>query len=284
MKQCNFQSLKHSNRPTDELTNQLTDTMKTKIIQYLKELEIQHNIKILYACETGSRAWGFASPDSDYDVRFIYIHKADWYLSLFEGKDSIELMLDDNLIDITGWELRKSLRLLKKSNVSILERIQSPIVYIQDDEFLTSINQLANSFYSKVSSLHHYLGLAKKSLSDVNISGNYKLKRLFYALRAAVCCNWIVERDEIPPIFFTEQVNVLSLDTKIRSRIYELIDLKSEVNETYMHSGESNIINFIKETIETSESKICDMPSSDGKTEDLSQFLSQTISKNNDNF
>ncbi len=104
--------------------------MKAKIKNYLSELEQEKDIEILFACETGSRAWGFPSPDSDYDVRLIYKHHKDWYLSLSEGKDSIEFFLDNNEIDISGWELRKSLRLLWKSNASILERIQTQRLFL----------------------------------------------------------------------------------------------------------------------------------------------------------
>jgi len=110
--------------------------MTEKIKKYLTEIEQERNIKILWACETGSRAWGFPSTDSDYDIRIIYVHNTDWYLNLTEEKDSIELMLENNDIDISGWELKKSLNLLRKSNAAMLERIQSPIVYKKDDEFI----------------------------------------------------------------------------------------------------------------------------------------------------
>src|SRR5690606_32395753 len=116
--------------------------MSEKIIQYLDKIENEKQIKILLACETGSRAWGFPSPDSDFDIRIIYVHKKDWYLSLSEKKDSIELMFENNDIDISGWDLRKSLRLLQKSNPPLLERIQSPIVYKSDNTFLAEINEL----------------------------------------------------------------------------------------------------------------------------------------------
>ena len=86
------------------------------IITIFKEIEERKKIKILYACETGSRAWGFPSPDSDYDVRFIYMHERDWYLSLNDRDDTVETMQGD--LDITGWDLKKSLVLLKKSNES----------------------------------------------------------------------------------------------------------------------------------------------------------------------
>src|SRR6187549_3465126 len=98
-----------------------------QINSILKQIETKNQIKILYACETGSRAWGFPSPDSDYDIRFIYMHERDWYLSLSQRKDSIEFMEGD--LDITGWDLRKCLILLKKSNAPLIERLQSPVEY-----------------------------------------------------------------------------------------------------------------------------------------------------------
>jgi predicted nucleotidyltransferase len=117
--------------------------MEVKIKKYLSDLENDKGIKILLACETGSRAWGFPSPDSDFDVRIIYKHDKDWYLSLTEEKDTIEYFLLNNEIDISGWDLRKSLRLLWKSNPPLLERIQSPIIYKVDKEFLIGINIIA---------------------------------------------------------------------------------------------------------------------------------------------
>ncbi len=131
--------------------------MNQKIKTYLTNLETEYNIKILLACETGSRAWGFPSPDSDYDVRIIYVHKHDWYLSLNEAKDHLNLMMDDDLVDISGWDLRKSLRLLAKSNAPLIERIQSPIVYQQECDFIAQITELAQACYSRISSVHHYL-------------------------------------------------------------------------------------------------------------------------------
>ena len=110
--------------------------MEERIRQYIKEIEKAQDIKVLLACETGSRAWGFPSPDSDYDVRLIYRHRMDWYLSLLEPKDTFEVMLEDNNFDISGWDIRKTLGLLWKSNPPLLERIQSPIVYVADEEFL----------------------------------------------------------------------------------------------------------------------------------------------------
>ncbi|MCI5056122.1 MAG: nucleotidyltransferase domain-containing protein, partial [Flavobacteriales bacterium] len=94
--------------------------MKERIQEEINLLAKAREIKVILACETGSRVWGFASPDSDYDVRMIYVKPLDWYLKLNEGKDTLEVMLDDGELDITGWELRKTLRLLKKSNAALL--------------------------------------------------------------------------------------------------------------------------------------------------------------------
>jgi predicted nucleotidyltransferase len=102
--------------------------MQTRIATALAALEAQHGIRILCACESGSRAWGFPSPDSDYDVRFIYVHALDWYLGLDEGPDTLNFPVDDEL-DLAGWELRKTLRLLRSSNAALFEWLQSPIVY-----------------------------------------------------------------------------------------------------------------------------------------------------------
>ncbi|MGB0429962.1 MAG: nucleotidyltransferase domain-containing protein, partial [Bacteroidia bacterium] len=130
--------------------------MDDKIKAYLAQLEKEKDIQILFACETGSRAWGFASPDSDFDVRIIYKHDKDWYLGLGDKKDSIDVFYEQNEIDISGWDLRKTLQLLWKSNASVLERIQSPIDYQVDYEFLKGISKLASQAYSRIATIHHY--------------------------------------------------------------------------------------------------------------------------------
>ena len=142
--------------------------MEEKIKYYLSQIEREKNIEILLACETGSRAWGFPSPDSDYDVRIIYKHNREWYLNLFEEKDTIEHFFENNDIDVSGWDLRKSLRLLWKSNPPLLERIQSPIIYKSDVDFLNGINKVASLTYSRIATIHHYLSMAKKMMDEID--------------------------------------------------------------------------------------------------------------------
>ena len=113
--------------------------MNDQIQQRLRQIEQDRDVRVLYACESGSRAWGFASTDSDYDVRFIYTHDRDWYLSIYERADGIELGVDEENIDLSGWDLRKALRLFLKSNAVIFEWLYSPIVYFQDDTFTAKL-------------------------------------------------------------------------------------------------------------------------------------------------
>jgi uncharacterized protein len=251
--------------------------MEEKIKKYLSDLEKEKGIKILLACETGSRAWGFPSPDSDFDVRIIYKHEKDWYLSLTEEKDTIEYFLENNEIDISGWDLRKSLRLLAKSNPPLLERIQSPIIYTVDKEFLSGINSVAQKTYSRIATIHHYLSMAKKAFEEVVNSEEYKLKKFFYALRASVACLWILEKEEIPPIEFVKMLNGLDLPLNLKTRIGELIEIKSTISETYLHKGESVLIEFMMTSIQRAENESQSLPASKGKMTDLNDFFLKTL-------
>lgn len=250
--------------------------MKEKILYYLEKLEKEKDIQILLACETGSRAWGFPSPDSDFDIRIIYKHKKNWYLSLNEQKDSIDLMFEENEIDITGWDLRKSLKLLFKSNVSMLERIQSPIIYKENKEFVEEIKELAQNSYSKIATIHHHLNLAKGMFRELN-SESYKLKKLFYVLRSTASCQWILERNEIPPIVFTEVLDGISISESNKNRILELIDLKAAKNESYFHSREEILFEYIKETWDKAKKEAKKLPSGNGNMDELNKFFIKTL-------
>lgn len=251
--------------------------MEEKINKYLSDLEKEKGIKILLACETGSRAWGFPSPDSDFDIRVIYKHDKDWYVSLTEEKDTIEYFLDNNEIDISGWDVRKSLRLLWKSNPPLLERIQSPIIYKADKEFLSGINLIAQKAYSRIATIHHYLSMAKKTFEEVVNSEEYKLKKFFYALRASAACLWILEKDDIPPIEFGKIVNGLNLSGNLKARIGELIVIKSKISETYLHNGEKELIAFMKNCIDRAVIESQSLPGSKLQMTDLNDFFRKTL-------
>ncbi|MCP4521506.1 MAG: nucleotidyltransferase domain-containing protein [Cytophagales bacterium] len=247
--------------------------MEEKIKKYIQQLEEERGIKVLLACETGSRAWGFPSPDSDYDVRIIYKHPKNWYLKLGESKDTIDVFYENNDIDISGWDLRKSLRLLWKSNAPLLERIQSSIIYKADEAFVEEINEVAQKTYSRIATIHHYLSMAKKMMEIVKGSEEYKLKKFFYALRTSVACLWILEREEIPPIAFRKMLEGLSLPISLVERIKELIELKETVDESYFHKGEEEVITFMRSCIERADNESKSLPSAKKEMKVLDEFF-----------
>lgn len=251
--------------------------MNTKIVNYLQKIEQDKEIKILLACETGSRAWGFPSPDSDYDVRLIYVHKRDWYLGLTDAKDSLQVMYENNDLDFSGWDLRKCLRLLMKSNAALLERIQSPIIYQADTSFMNEIMNIATPCYSRRTTLHHFLGLAKRSYADIVDSKQYKLKKFFYALRAATACRWIIVKQQMPPIEFQKMLYVLDIDESIIKRIEALIELKATISESYLHEGDNDILEFINDNISRAKKRASDLPVAKCDIEKLNSFFIQSI-------
>lgn len=223
--------------------------MKTQILNKLTEIENRHDIEILFAAESGSRAWGFASPDSDYDIRFIYKHKQNWYLNLWDKPDTIEFITEDDL-DGSGWDLRKTLKLLAKSNASLLGWLFSPIIYRADEIFLKKIQQVAVNNFNPVAGFYHYHSMSKNFLQKVN-SNEVKLKSFFYALRTALCSKWILEKQTIPPVEFNKCFELLNQNTI--SEIEDLIELKSKQNERFILQINSTIFSFLKETIATNE-------------------------------
>lgn len=220
--------------------------MKKNILNKLEQIELEKGVEILYAVESGSRAWGFASPDSDYDIRFIYKHDLDYYLSLWEQTDVIEFMTEDDL-DGSGWDLRKTVKLLAKSNAPLLEWIYSPVVYYENEAFMSQMRALAKDCFSPVACLHHYLGTTKNFM-DVCEQEEVKLKSYFYALRTALAGKWIIEHNTFPPVAFTELLPIAP--QKIQEEIKELMQIKANQDEKYLHPKEVLITDFLKETVQ----------------------------------
>ncbi len=165
----------------------------------LTQVEAERDVRVLFACESGSRAWGFASRDSDYDVRFLYVHRRDWYLSVEDRRDVIERPIADDL-DVSGWELRKALRLLRKSNPPLLEWLQSPVVYRRNPVFATEFGALASEFYSPRRCFAHYLHMAFGNWSRyLRDREQVSLKKYLYTFRPLLACRWI-ERGQGQPI------------------------------------------------------------------------------------
>jgi predicted nucleotidyltransferase len=206
--------------------------MTNTIQQKLLELEQTENIKILYACESGSRAWGFASPDSDFDVRFIYARPIDYYLGIIDRPDFFDLPIND-VLDIRAWDIRKALKLFLKSNISLFEWVQSPIVYREDSNFTNEIRNLMPEYFSLRAAANHYSSLAFNTLRDDLQESDVKLKRYFYALRSTLACLWIVDRQTVPPMEFSK-LRVLVTDNLFQQAADSLLEQKKRANEKAM--------------------------------------------------
>ncbi|MFD0999018.1 DNA polymerase beta superfamily protein [Ohtaekwangia kribbensis] len=227
--------------------------MNNIILQKIKEIEQTHQVTILYACESGSRAWGFASPDSDYDVRFIYTHTKDFYLSIDEQRDVIELPINE-LLDINGWELRKALRLFRKSNAPIYEWLQSPIVYQVNDDFLTSMRSLFAECFSSRAMMHHYISMAKTVFENELSGSEVRLKKYFYALRPILACRWIADTGTVPPMEFSKLR--IFMDSSFTSVTNELLNTKAQVDERYTIKPIDALNRFIADQIRYCEQAV----------------------------
>ncbi len=198
----------------------------------LAALEADHDVRILFAIESGSRAWGFPSPDSDYDVRFIYAHKPNWYLSIEPGRDVIELPIEGDW-DINGWDIRKALGLLIKPNPVMLEWLSSPIRYRWNEDICARLTRFADKTTFGESCLHHYRNLAVKQW-DKHVGDNtdVPLKKYFYILRPALAISWIKQNPTVqPPMNLQALVAGQSLDDALVAQIEQLLIAKASAKE-----------------------------------------------------
>lgn len=233
--------------------------MEELIKSKLKEIEEKENIKILHCVESGSRAWGFASPDSDYDVRFIYVRPKEFYLRLDKTRDVIEWQLDDTL-DINGWDVSKALFLLYKSNPTLFEWNSSPIVYKTTDEW-NSVADIINKYFVAKSGLYHYLSTAKSNYRKYLKGEIVRLKMYFYVLRPLLACKWILAEGTSPPMLFSELMDKY-LDASIRTDVLKLLDLKMNKPEIAEGKRFEKVNEYLDKTILEVEKQIKDLPSS----------------------
>ena len=205
--------------------------MEALIKEKLQEIELRENCRILLAVESGSRAWGFASPDSDYDVRFIYVRPKESYLKLNRARDVIELPINFDL-DINGWDVDKTLKLLHKSNPTVFEWFSSPIIY-RTSEFAERFKPIMRKYFSSKSGLWHYLHMAEGNYREFLHGDMVKAKKYFYVLRPILACLWILEKGTPPTMQFVELMES-QLDEDLKEPVYNLLDLKMKAPEVKM--------------------------------------------------
>ncbi len=236
--------------------------MRETILEKLDVIEKRESIKILHCIESGSRAWGFASPDSDYDVRFIYVRPKNFYLRLDRTDDVIEWQLDDTL-DISGWDLKKALILLHKSNPTLFEWNSSPIVYRTTDEW-QKISAVINRYFVAKSGLYHYLSTAKRNYSEYLKGETVKLKKYFYILRPLLACKWILAEGTPPPMLFRTLMEKY-LDEEIKPDVEKLLDMKMNTPEIGEVKRFDRVNDYLDRSIDEIDGIIAGLPAEDAR-------------------
>lgn len=215
-----------------------------RINKLLDEIEKEHQVQILYACESGSRAWGFDSSDSDFDVRFIYAPSPEYYFKVYRGRDVIELPAD-NVLDVNGWSLDKTLRLLEKYNPTLMEWINSPKVYRKEVRFYQELLQLSDLFYNRNTCKYHYYHMARGNFARYLSGEVVSMKKYLYVLRPLVAIEYINKFDKMPPTNFIETLGEIELDGDVRNEIIDLVEAKKSGVEL----GESKKSELLSEFI-----------------------------------
>jgi predicted nucleotidyltransferase len=224
----------------------IDESVRKIILDRIDEIEATHGIQILLAIESGSRAWGFPSPDSDYDVRFIYKSPLNHYLAISDKKDTLDFKITDEL-DLAGWDLKKALYLMFKSNVPLFEWLDSPVVYKEDEKFRAEMNRLCSDYFRVGPGMHHYLSMAKHFIDDERFkSSEIPLKKFFYMFRALICTKWIWERKSQPMTAMPLMMGKGILSEWVEMEVKDLIDTKSMMVE----SGTTHISKNIREWCE----------------------------------
>jgi hypothetical protein len=229
----------------------------------LDAVERRCGVMLLHAVESGSRAWGFPSPDSDYDVRFIYRHPSDWYLSVIEDRDVIEEGVDELGMDVSGWDIRKALRLLLKSNPPLYEWLNTPIVYRSDAEFARRMRDLCERLFDRKTLAYHYRSIALNQRREIGHGHDLvKLKKYFYAIRPLAAVAWLrTHPDGIPPMNLASLLNGIAVPAAVRTAIDTLLARKRETSELGTAPPISAVEEWISDQLAEAETYCANLPS-----------------------
>lgn len=256
--------------------------MNKEILHALRDIEKEYDVKVLYACESGSRAWGFPSKDSDYDVRFFYVHRPDVYLSIDpvgvgKKRDVIERPIH-NLLDLSGWDLTKALKLFRKSNPPLLEWLSSDIIYEEPYKAAEQMRQLSEEIFSPVSCIHHYINMAANNYREIKSKNEVKLKKYFYVLRPVLAAKWMTDRNEIPPLSFQVLLAELIQDKELNKAIHMLLERKIAADERNKGTHIPVIDHFLETEVEQLRRYAAKLHHhADDPTEQLNQLFRRTL-------
>lgn len=218
----------------------------------LNRIEREQKVVLPLVIESGSRAWGFPSPDSDYDCRFIFVRREEDYLTLFPNRDVIEVPPSGDL-DVNGWDLAKALRLMLKGNAVVLEWLRSPIAYRCDPRFREAFLALARECSDRRLIGRHYLHLGERQRRTYfGDSKSIALKKLFYALRPAAALRWLRfhPQEAVPPMHFPTLLAECDPPAQVAALADELMARKAETRELGTGPLPDAIFAFIAEEFE----------------------------------
>ena len=258
--------------------------MQELISHHLRRLEQEKSVKVLYACETGSRGCGFASPDSDFDIRFASVHPLDRYLSIHDPQDTITTIFEDGgeVLDFNGWDLRKTLHHLSKSNAAPFEWLQSPIVYGQEGNFRDALWTLAPQFFSPRAAVHHYLGICHNSIKTGISAGQIKIKKYFYILRPLLAAIWAADRQTIPPMEFLPLLTQVADNVPLMDAIHQLLAAKEKALEAQTIALVPMLQAFIGLEMERCKSLASDLEKTAVNADVLDEFFRKRLTISND--
>ncbi|WP_395305143.1 DNA polymerase beta superfamily protein [Enterobacter sp. ECC-019] len=256
--------------------NDVDSAMRERVRGQLHDIEQRYNVRVLYACESGSRGWGFASPDSDYDVRFLYVHRPEWYLRVEPQRDVIELPIDDEL-DVCGWEWRKALGLLKGANPTLIEWLDSPVVYQEDETVLAELRALIPACFSPLRARWHYFSMARKNFRAYLQGETVRLKKYFYVLRPLLAAQWVEAGKGVPPMRFAELLAGSELSATLRAEIDALLEIKQRAGEAEYGPKRPLLHAFLKSELARGEVPPLLPDSSEGNLKDLDSLLMRTV-------
>lgn len=245
-----------------------------KLIQQKLEEIGQQELTLLYACESGSRGWQFPSPDSDYDVRFIFVRPQEYYLTVNELSEDLQFPIANEL-DIYGWDIRKVLRLMAKSNTTPFEWLQSPIVYKSQPGFREELWNLSQQYFSQRSHIFHYLGVATSAMASFTDNGQIGIKKLFYILRPLLAASWCFHKKSIAPMTIGPLMQ--QLPAVLHAELTDLITQKAHTPEQQLVTLSHSLSNYIHTTYEDLRTRAGETEKAEANIKSLNEFFRQLV-------
>lgn len=245
----------------------------------LREVATERGVRLRYACESGSRAWGLASTDSDYDVRFIYQHSREWYLQLASPKEMIGPIMElEGELDLVGWDLRKLLNHLAGSNAGVIEWLHSPVHYYVEDDFLQRLRQLAGTYFQPAKVAAHYLGIARSAekAGYDETDNSWNLKKYCYFMRPVLAARFVLNERRISPVPFAQLLPLIDEDD-VRHSVNDLITLKQTVGEGHRMKLPANIGNYFSKLRDLSNEDLVNVPRQAKDRDEIDAFFRREI-------